>query len=95
VLTHYNEELYRNFKGLALNSRHCKVPDTYEDSLPSVYLTKHTKPVTTGNRAVGTPRFEWEEGVKEDAVIRPRCRNWKLTMQIGTVWRQKLREAKG
>jgi hypothetical protein len=37
--------------------------------------------------------FEWEEGVKEDIRIL-RCGNWKLTAQIGTVWRQKSWEAK-
>jgi hypothetical protein len=44
---------------------------------------------------VGTPRFEWEEGVKEDAVILLRCNNWELTVKNVTVWRQKLWEAKG
>jgi len=36
VVIKYNEEFYRKFKGLALNSTHHKLPDMYEDSLPSV-----------------------------------------------------------
>jgi hypothetical protein len=40
-----NEEFYRNFKCLALNSRHHKVPDMSEDSLQSVYLTKPNRSV--------------------------------------------------
>jgi len=40
VVLKYNEEFYREFNVVALNSRHHKVPYMYEDSLPSVYLTK-------------------------------------------------------
>jgi hypothetical protein len=36
----YNEDRYRKFEGLALNSPDSKVPDMYDYSLPSVYLKK-------------------------------------------------------
>jgi hypothetical protein len=55
---------------------------------------KAMKAEFTGNRQVGRRRFKLEEGVKEDAVRLLRCRNWKLTTQNRTVWRQKLRKAK-
>jgi hypothetical protein len=91
----YNKKLYTEFKDLALNSIHYKLPDMHEDSLPSVYLIKCPKTEITGSRPEGAPRLEWEEGVTEDAARVLLCRNWKLTVQIGTVWRQKLWEAEG
>jgi len=79
--------LYRNFKGLELISRHHKVLDMYEDSLPSEYLRKPDRSVSWQSTN-GTPLFEWEEGVKENVGRLLRCRNWKLTSHAGTVWRQ-------
>ena len=71
----YNEELYREFNVLALNSIHHKVPYMYEDSLPSVYLTKPNRSVRCQSTS-GTQMFEWEEGVKEAVVRLLRCRKW-------------------
>jgi len=60
----YNEEIYTNFKGLALNSRHHKVQEMYEDSLQSEYLRKPESSVRWQSTSV-TPMFQSEEGVKK------------------------------
>jgi hypothetical protein len=89
----YNEELYREYKDLDLVS--CIKFKRLQwaghvQRLPLDHIPKKAlKAEFTGNRPVGRPRFKWEQGAKEDAATLLRCRNWKLTTQSRTVWRQK------
>jgi hypothetical protein len=47
-----------------------------------------------GVRSVGKPRKRWEDVVQQDAASFLRCRNWKLTANDRTLWRQKIEQAK-
>jgi hypothetical protein len=47
-----------------------------------------------GVRSVRKPRKRWEDVVQQDVASFLRCRNWKLTANDGTLWRQKTGEAK-
>jgi hypothetical protein len=47
-----------------------------------------------GVRSVGKPRIRWEDAVQQDAASFLRCRNWKLSPNDGTLWRQKTEQAK-
>jgi hypothetical protein len=94
VVIKYNEDLYRRFKDIALNSRYHKMPDcTKTPSCP--YNLENPKAKFTANWPVGTSRFEWKERAKGDAARLLRCRIWKLTVQNRTILRKKLWEAKG
>jgi hypothetical protein len=67
----------------------------YENSLLSASLIKRPKAELTSYQTFGRPGYKWEEDVKEDVARLLRCCNWKLIVQIGTFWRQKLWEVKG
>jgi hypothetical protein len=47
-----------------------------------------------GVRSVGKPRKRWEDALQLDAARFLRCSNWKLAADDGTLWRQKIQEAK-
>lgn len=86
----HNKEHYREceFKILK-NAGHIQ-------RLPSYCIPKKAlKADFTSNRSVEKPRFNTQKGAKEDAARLLRCRNWKLTGQIGKVWRQNELDAKG
>jgi hypothetical protein len=47
-----------------------------------------------GVRSVGKPKERWEDVVEQDAATFLPCRNLKLAANDGTLWRQKIEEAK-
>ena len=70
------------------------MPDISKNSHSIEYPKLTLKAEFTGNGSLERHRIKWEV-VGKDAARRLRCRNWKLTVQNGTVWMQNLWEAKG
>ena len=79
---------------MALNSRDYSWAGLVQRPPLNRIPEKALKHEFSDSRPVGRHRFQWEKGVKEDAVRLTWCHNRKLTTQNRIVWRQKLGEAK-